>query len=57
MEILEVAKYIGGIIAVILVGLIKIPKLELNIWNWLGRLVGRSLTKELTLKLDQMEQN
>jgi len=47
LEILETAKYIGGIIVVILVGLIKIPKLELNIWNWLGRLVGRSLTREL----------
>ena len=52
---IEIAKYIGGIIVVILVGLIKIPKLELNIWNWLGRAIGRSLTKELNEKLDVLE--
>ena len=55
MELLEIAKYLGGGILIILLGLIKIPKLELNIWNWLGRLIGRSLTKELDEKLDVME--
>lgn len=47
MDLLDIAKYAGGGIVVILLGFIKIPKIELNIWNWLGRTIGRSLTGEL----------
>ena len=32
---------------VILAGMIKIPKLELNIWNLIGRTIGRSVNKEV----------
>ena len=32
---------------VILAGMIKIPKLELNIWNLIGRTIGRSINKEV----------
>lgn len=31
---------------IILVGMIKIPKLELNIWNLIGRTIGRSINRE-----------
>lgn len=38
----------GGVVGllVILVGMIKIPKLELNIWNLIGRTIGRSINRE-----------
>lgn len=34
-------------ILVILAGMIKIPKLEINIWNLIGRAIGRSINKEV----------
>ena len=42
-------------IIIILAGMIKIPKLELNIWNWLGRTIGRSINKEMMDKVDDLE--
>ena len=38
----------GGVVGllIILIGMIKIPKLELNIWNLIGRTIGRSINKE-----------
>ena len=39
---------------IILAGLIKIPKLELNIWNLLGRGIGRSINKEVMDKVDNL---
>ena len=35
-----------GILA-ILCGMIKIPKIELNFWNLIGRTIGRSINKEM----------
>lgn len=32
---------------IILAGMIKIPKLELNIWSLIGRTIGRSVNKEM----------
>lgn len=32
---------------IVLAGMIKIPKLELNIWNLIGRTIGRSVNKEM----------
>lgn len=34
-------------ILVILAGMIKIPKLEINVWNLIGRAIGRSINKEV----------
>lgn len=34
-------------ILVILAGMIKIPKLEINIWNLIGRAIGRSINREV----------
>ena len=38
----------GGVVGllIILIGMIKIPKIELNIWNLIGRTIGRSINKE-----------
>lgn len=47
---------------VILAGMIKIPKIELNLWNLIGRTIGRSINKEvmdevkdLSNKVDELE--
>ena len=34
-------------ILIVLTGMVKIPKVELNVWNWLGRLIGRSINGEV----------
>ena len=41
---------------VILAGMIKIPKLELNIWNLIGRTIGRSVNKEVLEKVSHLSQ-
>lgn len=41
---------------VILAGMIKIPKLELNIWNLIGRTIGRSINKEVLEKVSHLSQ-
>ena len=46
----------GGVVGllIILIGMIKIPKIELNIWNLLGRTIGRSINKEVLDKMSQL---
>ena len=39
---------------VILAGMIKIPKLELNIWNLIGRTIGRSINKEVLEQVNRL---
>ena len=34
-------------ILIVLMGMVKIPKVELNIWNWLGKIIGRSINGEV----------
>ena len=34
-------------VLVILLGMIKIPKVELNVWNLIGRTMGRSIKNEM----------
>ena len=41
---------------IILAGMIKIPKLELNIWNLIGRTIGRSINKEVLEKVNHLSQ-
>lgn len=42
---------------IILVGMIKIPKIELNIWNLLGRTIGRSINKEMMEQVDNFSKD
>ena len=49
-------------ILIVLTGMVKIPKVELNIWNWLGRIIGRSINgevmehvKKLTKEVDTLK--
>ena len=41
---------------IILAGMIKIPKIELNLWNLIGRGIGRSINKEVMDKVDSLSQ-
>lgn len=41
---------------VILVGMIKIPKIELNLWNWIGRTIGRSINREVMEQVNKLSQ-
>ena len=46
----------GGVVGllIILIGMIKIPKIELNIWNLIGRTIGRSINKEVLEQVSQL---
>ena len=57
MNLLEINSLAqGGVVGllVILIGMIKIPKIELNIWNLIGRTIGRSINKEVLDKVSQL---
>lgn len=42
---------------IILAGMIRIPKMELNIWNWIGRTLGRSLNSEVMQQVNSFNEN
>ena len=46
----------GGVVGllIILIGMIKIPKLELNIWNLIGRIIGRSINGEVLAQVKRL---
>lgn len=57
MEQLNIYAHTGMIgLLVILAGMIKIPKLELNIWNWIGRSIGRSINREVMDQVKNLSQ-
>lgn len=60
MDFLEINSLAqGGVIGllVILMGMIKIPKLELNIWNLIGRTIGRSINREAMQQADSFSKS
>ena len=55
MDLIEITNltHMGLVgLAVILAGMIKIPKLEINLWNWIGRTIGRSINREAMEQVD-----
>ena len=57
MDLLEINSLAqGGVIGllIILMGMIKIPKIELNIWNLIGRTIGRSINGEVLAQVKQL---
>ena len=45
----------GGIgLLIILTGLIRIPKIEINLWTILARVIGRALNSEVLEKVDNL---
>lgn len=39
---------------VILLGMIKIPQIEINFWGWLGRTIGRAINGEVLDKVNNL---
>ena len=39
---------------IILIGMIKIPPLQINLWGWLGRIIGKLINGEVLEKVDQI---
>lgn len=52
MEFNDLYTYTGWGILLLLSIFIKIPKLELNVWSWLGRAVGKVLNGTVIDRLD-----
>lgn len=50
-----IAQYGAIGVLIILAGMIKIPKIELNLWNWIGRTVGRSINKEMMDQVNDLQ--
>ena len=44
-------------VLVILLGMIKIPKVELNVWNLIGRTIGRSINKEMMEQVNGLKED
>lgn len=60
MDLIEITNltHVGLVgLAIILAGMIKIPKLELNLWNWIGRTVGRSINQEAMQQVTDFSAN
>ena len=51
-----IAQYGAIGILVVLAGMIKIPKIELNIWNFIGRTIGRSINKEMMDQVNGLQE-
>lgn len=61
MDIAEIVKKLTDVgipvVIVILLGLIKIPKLEINIWKWLANGIGKAFSSEVITKIDNVKKD
>lgn len=55
-QILEILRNGGIGLGIFLLTLIKIPKLEINVWGWLAKKLGKALNTEVYERLDSMEE-
>lgn len=53
MDLTELQTVLGAVL-VFLLSLIKIPKIELNIWGWLGKAIRTGLNKDILAELKDM---
>ena len=44
-------------VLIILMGMIKVPKMEINFWGWLGRLIGRAINVEVIDKVNGLTED
>ena len=61
MELIQVWNELSGLahtgmigLLIILMGMIKIPPIEINFWGWLGRTIGRTINNEVINKVDDL---
>ena len=50
-------KIITGGFAAILAGMIKIPRIEINLWGWLGRKIGQGINGEVLEQVNTLARN
>lgn len=55
--LIDYTEYGLKIVLVLIAGMIKIPKLELNLWSFLARGLGRALNKEIMDKVDKLSKD
>ena len=59
MDIAEILKKLTDVgipvVIIVLLGLIKIPKLEINIWKWLANAIGKAFSSEVITKIDNVK--
>ena len=53
-QINELAQVGGMSLLIILLGMIKIPHIEINFWGWLGRMFGRAINGEVLDKVNDL---
>jgi len=54
MELKDILTWSGGGLLLIL-SLIKIPKLELNLWGWLAKGLGKAMNGDIIKKIDNID--
>ena len=42
---------------IVLVGMIKIPKMELNLWGWLGKKIGKAINSEVLESVENLKRD
>ena len=59
MDLLDIFNKVANIgipvVLIILLGMIKIPKLEINIWKWLGKAIGKAINADVMTKIGNIE--
>lgn len=53
MELGSILGWSGGGLLVAVSMLVKIPKIELNIWQWLFRIIGNAFNHDLLIAMDE----
>lgn len=54
MEIIQIAKVSGIGVGVFLLTLIKIPKIQINLWGWLARKFGKAVNGEVMQAMSEL---
>ena len=42
---------------IVLVGMVKIPKMELNLWGWLGKKIGKAINSEVLESVENLKRD
>ncbi len=56
MDITDLYKIGGAGFVIYLLSIIKVPKLEIPVWKWIGRAIGKWLNGDISDRIDKVEQ-
>ena len=51
-QLIDLAEVGAAGVIIILLGMIKIPKLRFNFWEWFGHIIGKAINKEVIEKVE-----